>query len=83
MLIKRQVFSVEGANLCATITNKGLVLKVEHGLDDEELYNFGVVVLENDQAPFDVDPHPNLNINANLKSEGYFHGQVMGRRANS
>jgi len=49
------VVIIEGDNLCATITNKGQVLEIEHNCNDEELYNFEiVVVLEMDKAPFKI-----------------------------
>ena len=62
MLIKGEVVIIERDNMCATITNKGIVLEIEHNCNDEELYNFEMVAIsENDQAPFDVDPCSNLN----------------------
>jgi len=43
MLIKGQVVTIEGDNLCGTITNKGL-LETKHNHDVKELYNCVVVV---------------------------------------
>ena len=40
MLIKGEVVTIEGDNLYATITSKGLVLEIEHDRNEEEVYNF-------------------------------------------
>jgi len=40
---------IEGDNLCATLSNKGPVLGIEHDCDDEELYTFETrAILEKD-----------------------------------
>jgi len=50
------VVTVEGDNLCATTTYKGLVLEIEHNQYDKELKNFEMtVVFEKDQDPFDFE----------------------------
>jgi len=68
MFIKGQVITVEGDDLCATITNKRSILGIEHNWDNEELCNFEIVILlEKDQSSFDSDPHLHLNANAILK----------------
>jgi len=62
MLIKSEVVTVEGDNLCGTIISKGLLLEIEHDRDDEELYNFAMVAaLEKNKAPFNFDPYSNVN----------------------
>jgi len=44
------------------------VLEIEQNHNDGELNNSNMVdVFEKDQAPFDFDPHSNLNVNAILK----------------
>jgi len=54
--------------------------EIEHGHDDEELYNFEMmVVLEKDKVTFDFDPYSNLNVNDILKKWGYFPGMVIGQ----
>jgi len=55
-----------------TVINKGLVLEIEHNYNDE------VTVLETDQAPFDLDPYSNLNVNAFLRKCGYFVEKNVG-----
>ena len=68
MLIKRQVVTIEGDNLCAIITNKGPVLEIGHNHNYEELYNFETIItLKKDPAPFDFYPYRNLNVNVILK----------------
>jgi len=72
-LIKQQVVTIVGDNLCAIITDKGLVLEINHNCNDEELYNFEMMaVFETDKVPFNFDPYSNLNVNDILKKWGYF-----------
>jgi len=60
--------TIKGVNLCIIITNKGIILEIEHNRIDEKLYNFEtVVVLGEDKTPFHFDPYLNLNVNAILK----------------
>ena len=69
MLVKGHIGTIEEDDRCATITNKGLPLEIEPTHDDEELYNIEMVVgLGKDQAPFDFNPHSNLNENDILKN---------------
>jgi len=71
MLIKGHVVTIEGNNLCATITNKGPVLEIQHDCNEEELYYFEIVaVLEKDQVPFEFDPYLNLKVGM-LPRDGY------------
>lgn len=57
---KGQVITIKGDSLCATITSKGPIPKIEHNCNDEKLYNFKTVaVLEKDKALFDFDPDSN------------------------
>ena len=61
------MLTIKGDNLWAIITNKWLVLEIEHNCNEEELYNFEtMVVLEKDRAR-DFDPYSNLNVNVILK----------------
>lgn len=81
MLIKGHVITAERDDLCATVTNKGLVLEIDHTYDDVELCNFEtVVVLGKDQAPFGFDPYSNLNVNTIHEKFGYFPGKGTGER---
>ena len=65
MLIKGQVVTIEGNDLCATIINKGIVLEIGYTSDDKELNSSEIVaILGKDQATFDFDPNSNINVNA-------------------
>ena len=82
MLINGEVETIEGDNLCATITSKELALEVEHNQANEELYNFKMIAaLKKDQAPFEFDPYSNLKANVILKRWGCFLGLAIGQRA--
>ena len=60
-------------DLCATTTNGGLVLEIEHNGHDKELYNCETIAaLEKDQVPFDFDPDSNLSLNDILKKMRIF-----------
>jgi len=81
MLIKGEVLANEGDNLCAIVTNKGLMLKAAHSRNDELCNSETIVVLEKDQPPFDFDPYSNFLVNTIFKRWGYSLGLAVGQRA--
>jgi len=65
MLVKSKVMTIKGDSLRAMITNKGLLLEIEHNCNHEELYNSEMVaLLEKDKIPLNFNAYSNLNVNA-------------------
>ena len=74
--------TIEGDNLGAMITSKGLLLEIKHDRDNEEFYNFEIVAaLEKDKASFNFDLYSNLNLNSILKKWAHFLGMAIRWRA--
>ena len=67
MLLKGQGVTIEGNNLYTTITDRGLVLEIDHDRNNKEFYSIETVaIIGKGKAPFDLDPYSNLNVNAIL-----------------